>query len=144
MVTLKDLHEYTLLKKEVADLKKRLNQDDIVSDVVTGSYTEHPYTKHPVSITGIDCAYKKSRHDDYNKKISSLCKKISEIEDWLSAVDDSLIRLIVRFKYFDGLSWTWVARKIGGGHTSESIRQYFIRFMRQQEKANRMSQKTMI
>lgn len=131
MITLKDLNEYTLLRKEIADLKKRINQhESIVSDVVTGSSLEYPYTKHSISITGFSCCYSKRMYNKYSRQIELRQQKAEEIEDYISSIDDSLVRQIVRLRFIDGLSWTAVAHRIGGGNTENSVKVVFHRYLK--------------
>lgn len=81
---------------------------------------------------------------NYNSKINALrstqstmmklqhmaMEKRNEIEKFISSVDNSRIRRIIRYKYIDCLSWYEVAERIGGKCNSESIRKELERFLK--------------
>lgn len=80
----------------------------------------------------------------YNSKINALrstqltmmklqnmaIEKRDEIEKFISSVDNSRIRRIIRYKYIDCLSWYEVAERIGGKCNSESVRKELERFLK--------------
>lgn len=53
---------------------------------------------------------------------------LNDVEQWLLEIKDSRIRLIVRCKYIQGLSWKEVAKKVGGNNTEEGVKSAFHRF----------------
>lgn len=79
----------------------------------------------------------------YNSKINALrstqltmmklqhmaIEKRDEIEKFISSVDNSRIRRIIRYKYIDCLSWYEVAERIGGKCNSESVRKELERYL---------------
>lgn len=80
----------------------------------------------------------------YNSKINALrstqltmmklqhmaIEKRDEIEKFISSVDNSRIRRIIRYKYIDCLSWYEVSERIGGKCNSESVRKELERFLK--------------
>lgn len=128
MVTLEDLSEYKILKREIEDLRRRITKYEKVADVVTGSSPEPPYTPRSIKITGCDYCGSKRLYKKYLRKIKQLVNKAEEIEDYISTIEDSLIRQIIRLRFLDGLNWRDVAQRIGGGNTEGSIMMAFKRF----------------
>lgn len=120
----KDLEQVTSLKAEIADLERRLQNNNTTSNVadsVKGSSSNFPYTECHKTIRGID--YRKQMRDNrYRKMIVSKKKKIEkllrQIEYDLNNVEDSEIRRIIRYKYFDNYSWVKIMHKMN--YRSES------------------------
>lgn len=58
-----------------------------------------------------------------------ILKKTNEVEEFIAGIEDSHIRRIINLRVIEGLSWTKVADKIGGGNTEGSVKMAFQRFM---------------
>ena len=107
----KNLEQVVALKNEIKDLERRLQNNNIsstVADSVKGSSSSFPYIECHKTIRGVD--YKKQMRDSrYRKMITSKKKKIEkllrQIEYDLNYIEDSEIRQIIRYKYFDNFSW---------------------------------------
>lgn len=114
----KDLEQVVALKNEVKDLERRLQNNNIsstVADSVKGSSTNFPYIECHRTIQGVD--YKKQIRDKkYRKLLKSKRDKINkllvQIEYDLNYIEDSEIRQIIRFKYFDDCSWIQIMHKM--------------------------------
>lgn len=52
-----------------------------------------------------------------------------EIEEYIKAVPDPLVRVAMRYRYIDGLSWVKVAMQIGGGNTADGCRMAVERYL---------------
>ena len=57
-----------------------------------------------------------------------LLETLNDVEIFIASIKDSHIRRIVNLRVVDGLSWSEVARKIGG-NTEDSVKKAFYRFM---------------
>ncbi len=114
----KDLEQIISLKREVKDLERRLqnnNINSVIADSVKGSSTNFPYIECHRVIQGVD--YKKQIRDrKYRKLLKSKRDKINkllvQIEYDLNYIEDSEIRQIIRFKYFDDCSWIQIMHKM--------------------------------
>lgn len=114
----KDLEQIMFLKREVKDLERRLQNNNIsstVADSVKGSSTNFPYIECHRVIQGVD--YKKQIRDKkYRKLLKSKRDKINkllvQIEYDLNYIEDSEIRQIIRYKYFDDCSWIQIMHKM--------------------------------
>lgn len=112
-MTKEQLEQYTSIKEEIKELEAELDKrKSPVSDIVTGSMEDYPYTQHSVTIRGLSS-------DTYSLDLKLTYKKIqlerqrSEIENFLDSVQDSKIRRIIRLKYIEGKTWPQIARKNG-------------------------------
>lgn len=123
------LTQINSIRKEIKDLKDRLNKSikpvEIVTDSVQGSSRHYPYTKHNCIIQGIDehkvmqnrknrCKYEKLIRNKEHK----LEKCILKLEYELNYVEDSDIRQIIRYRYEDNLNWVQIMFKMN--YNSES------------------------
>lgn len=123
------LTQINSIRKEIKDLKDRLNKSikpvEIVTDSVQGSSRHYPYTKHNCIIQGIDehkvMQNRKNRYK-YEKLIRNkehkLEKFILKLEYELNYVEDSDIRQIIRYRYEDNLNWVQIMFKMN--YNSES------------------------
>ena len=104
-MTKEQLEQYTSIKEEIKELEAELDKrKSPVSDIVTGSMEDYPYTQHSVTIQGLSS-------DTYSLDLKLTYKKIqleqqrAEIENFLDSVQDSKIRRIIRLKYIKGNTW---------------------------------------
>jgi DNA-directed RNA polymerase specialized sigma24 family protein len=67
---------------------------------------------------------RKLRMETLKKELES---KITEVEQYIDSIDDSRKRLIMRYKYIDGLSWVQIAGKMGTAESS--VRSEIKRYM---------------
>lgn len=103
-MTKKQLEEYRTTKREIEEERERIAQ-------IRSS-------KGKVIVHEIE------------RKITNLEKQQIEVEKFVSAIDDSFTRRIVVARYIEGRSWTGVARKLGGGNTSDGVRKIWERWAR--------------
>ena len=109
LLQLKHLNkEIELLQKQIQDVETR-----VAVDSVTGSFPEFPYTQHTIRIEGIDEKYMEHRRNKLNRRLKKLLDKRDELENYISSVSDSEMRMILTLRYADGLLWQQVALKIG-------------------------------
>lgn len=123
-MTEKELSQYKAIKKEIADLNKRIEetkQAEIVPfGTVKGSSKYFPYTPMTFHVAGIDPADATQRQKEISELLrqrefqkNELLKKQIEIEGYISGIQDSTTRTIFRMYYIDGLSQWEIARKLG-------------------------------
>lgn len=53
---------------------------------------------------------------------------LTEVEEFITRIEDSHIRRIVRFRVVDGLTWKQVALRMGGGNTEDGVKKAYQRF----------------
>ena len=128
-MTKEQLEQYTSIKEEIKELEAELDKrKSPVSDIVTGSMEDNPYTQHSVTIRGLSS-------DTYSLDFKLTYKKIqlerqrSEIENFLDSVQDSKIRRIIRLKYIEGKTWPQIARKTDKHISGDSVRKIVERFL---------------
>lgn len=134
-MTIEELEQYRFEKEECADLKRRMTQNvgrsKVVSDTVRGSMQEHPYTAHTIRIEGVSNKEIRCRailKAKYRRKYEIVLAQTVEIENWLETVRDAKIRCIVRYRYFDGIEWPDVSRRVYGHRSPNRARMALARF----------------
>lgn len=128
-MTKEQLEQYTSIKEEIKELEAELDKrKSPVSDIVTGSMEDYPYTQHSVTIRGLSSdTYSLDLKLTYKK--NQLERQRSEIENFLDSVQDSKIRRIIRLKYIEGKTWPQIARKTDKHISGDSVRKIVERFL---------------
>ena len=58
-----------------------------------------------------------------------ITEKVSEVERFISSIDDSRMRRIINLKFIENLTWLQVANRMGGGNTENGVKSSFHRFI---------------
>lgn len=134
------LSEYTdaceLIKEtehDIARLRKR--KQTIVTGSVKGSMNDFPYAETHFKVEGTPYTYSDDMRLRAEEKLleerKNNAEKIkTEVEAWMNTISMRMQR-IIRYKFFEGLSWEQAASKIGGKATGESIKKEYQRFMKE-------------
>lgn len=132
------LKQYTVIKKEIEDLRRKINNlerndNNLVTDKVTGSSKDFPYTKRGFTITGLDISgvdKKKKNIAALNEiresHLFALLEMETEIEEFLQKINDSRVRQMFRSIYLDGESQERVGDRLGFHRStvSRTIKKY--------------------
>lgn len=108
--------------EEIKDIENRLKniekrEKTIIVDSVTGSEKEFPYIKRNFRVNGIDNkVFGSKTKRQYKKMLKSKKNKyekmIKQIEYELNYIENSEIRRIIRYRYYDKLSWIQIQIKM--------------------------------
>ena len=138
-MNIKDLEQYKIIQKEIEMLENKIkklkeHKYKFGFDTVMTSSKTVPYTKKPIAIFGYGHDYS----NDYKKsklikqlveRKKNLDEKFYEIQNFVDSVQDSAARLIIEYKYIDGLSWNAVALKIYDEPCGDRARKYLKNFL---------------
>lgn len=112
------LENYKYLKKEIRQLERRISRLHApLSDRVMASNTEFPYQPIHVRIEGVDIK-KQALEGILRKRLAACLDETIRIEDFISSIEDSRVRMIFQRRYVDG--WTWVKISIMLGSNDEA------------------------
>ncbi|MFU0784286.1 RNA polymerase subunit sigma-24 [Clostridium sp.] len=131
------LKQLKYLKSEIEAIKKEIESLDYVTvtDKVKGSSSHYPYVARNFTIEGIDYeGYEnkvKRLQGKLQRRIDELIDMVEETNDYISNIDDSLVRQIISLRYVNGLTWAQVAASIGGNNTADSVRKVAERFLKE-------------
>jgi len=64
-----------------------------------------------------------------HEKIAKAEKERNKILQYINDIDDSLIRLIIQYRYLNLLTWPKVAYFVGGNNTPDSVRMLSDRYI---------------
>ena len=135
-MTRQDLKQLRYLKREIRLLQEQITavESEIVTDKVTGSDPEHPWTDRAFIIRGLPGERNEKLlrlRERLERRMKDLQDMRAEIFEWVESIEDSLLRQIIILRHVNGLGWRQVAREIGGGNTAESVRQLHSRFFKE-------------
>ena len=129
-MTKKRLEQYSSIKAEIKKLEEEIKERENrrLTDTVTGSSPEYPFTKHTVTIKGVDYG-----SDLLTRRLKEKAFLLDEertyIEKWLDTVEDSQMRTIIRMKFVKGLTWQQIATELDAPHKMEKFKKDFYRFI---------------
>ncbi len=115
------LEQYPDICAELADLERAARTP--VSDVVSGSSGEYPYTQHAVTIRGLPIKQNRAR-------IEALRNQKDEIEEFIAALPFKH-REIVTLRVLHGLKWSEVSNRIRPKKSKDSLRVTYNRIFSQ-------------
>lgn len=116
-----DLEQYQFLLKEIHELKRKKNEikNDMVMDTVKSSNAEFPYQEMTISISGAPSYdFRKKLDCVINHRLERADRMRMEIEEFISTIEDSRIRLIFEKRYIYGWSWQKISRFMGSADES--------------------------
>ncbi|MBC5647547.1 hypothetical protein [Christensenella tenuis] len=105
------LEQYRALVAEVRNLEQRISdmQTQKVSscDIVKMSSPEFPFTEHSSKVIGhaIDKTMLQKVVDIYKDRLEKAMAMMLEVETFISSVEDSEMRELLRLRYVEGLPW---------------------------------------
>lgn len=138
-LTKKELSQLRDLEQEIKILTEEIeacyNRGKVTKDTVQGSSTSHPYTLHPIPISGLpaDCPTDRAYIDARVTRLREItAKRVAAYErvlDFVERVEDSRMRNILTMRYIKCMSWQQIAGEIGGGNTANGLYKAHKRFL---------------
>lgn len=132
-MTLKELSRYKHYQLEAETLRQRL-KSEIATDTVSGSSPEYPYTKHTITVEGLEQKHQAQLHTAYLRAYSEQIK----LEAFIQSVDDPLVREIIRLKFIEnkqnGKPYRWddLPNEIVG-YTVDALKKKLYRCLRRMD-----------
>lgn len=104
--------------REVEVEKQKLDNfifkaDSYQEDVVTGSDSEFPYTKHHFKIRGYGSIQYPRKKGSLENKIARIRSEIEEVERFIEGIDDPEMRNILTMRYELGMTQEQIADQYG-------------------------------
>lgn len=145
------LEQYTSMKAEQQDIRRRIakmendirdleeNRNETADSVACGRKGKKALKT--VKISGFPEA-------EYQTKIGrlkrlrmrleladdQLLELLVDVEEYIESIEDSRMRMIMRCRYLDNMTWREVAKTFGKGTTADGIRMEHNRFLEKNEK----------
>lgn len=120
-------------EEEILNLESM--QMRVVQDSVRGSNPEYPYEQRRFKIEGVELQYIDSIRLEKMRKVLDQRRQQAEdikaeVEAWMIGLPVRMQR-IIRYHFFEGLTWENTARRIGRKATADSVRKEFYKFFRE-------------
>ena len=94
-----------------------------VSDTVTASLPEYPYSKHTLTITGTE-------DNPHSQKLHKLERQKAEIEEAIWGLEDGIEKAVISMHVLAGMAWGEMAASLGGCYTVDGLKQVYRRGMK--------------
>lgn len=128
------LEQLEAIMQEIEYLDKKISKNTIkvVGDSVQGSSKEYPYVRHHFKIEGFENPRYRRKYvnmlESYKNKLE---KTLIQLEYEIENIQDSDIRTIIRYRYYDRLTYNQIAHRMNktGIYTEDSIRMKLKRFL---------------
>lgn len=127
-MTLKELSQLYYLKRDIKDLKQRISGLEDNATDTSAKMTGMPHTGKSCDKIGrcsAEIIYYKSV---LNEKLKEYTAEFIRLFNYISACPDSLTRLILKYRFIDGMSWPQVAAKTG--ISEYAVKQIAYRYIR--------------
>lgn len=125
-----------LIRETEQDIKKLEKKRILtVQGTIKGSNPEFPYQEQHFQYSGPEYGYGDDiRLRQEEKLLEERRKRATDIkvqvEEWLNGIPLRMQR-IIRYKFFEGLSWEEVADRMGRKSTGDSVRMELERFIKE-------------
>lgn len=93
----------------------------VISDTVSGSADEYPFTKHSVTVRGI------AEQPKIQRKIAELERQKEQVESFVESVKSPRKRRLLRCVMKYGCRWNVIRRVMDEGKSSDATRKEFER-----------------
>ena len=138
MIKQHDLKQIENFKKEIKYIEDKIKKIEakpvqIVQDSVSASSASFPYTRHTARIEGFENPKNLRKYKKLLKnRRYDLEKAINQLEYKLNKIDDSELRMLIRYKYEDNLNYVQIAHRMNDLgdkiYTEDSVRMKINRF----------------
>lgn len=113
-MTKEQLDAYQSKKAEIQELEAKLQElpgsESLIGNSVVLDYRRgYP---QPQSVVGYDYDLEQRRRERWEKRLEILRAEVTEVEDWIEAIPDSLTRRIFRMYYCEGMKQGKIAKKV--------------------------------
>ncbi|MFR1807838.1 MAG: hypothetical protein ACLSWV_02695 [Pygmaiobacter massiliensis] len=131
-MTKKELSQLYYLNKEITAEKQRLAELEALATNISSKISGLPHINELSDKTAIAAEIADVKAI-IATKIRRSVTEYNKLNRYINSIDDSLIRLILRYRYIDHFSWNVTALKIGNGNSADSIRMIHTRFLKEEK-----------
>lgn len=119
-------------EKEIEKLERK--RTPAILGKVKGSNQDFPYEARSFTISGTEFDYEDDKQLRVKKEILEERRKKAEevkleVEKWMNTIPMRMQR-IVKYKFFEGMTWEEVAAKISRNSTGDSVKKEVQRFLK--------------
>ncbi len=119
-----EIEAYKSKKEEIQELRYKLehvadNDAGVGVSVINDYRSGFP---HPQAVVGCDYSLIRRRKENYSNRIAKLTTECTAVEEFIEAIEDSVIRRILRMYYIDGLTQKEIGRRMHMERSNVSVR----------------------
>lgn len=123
-----------IIKETENEIKKLKKKRKIVQDKVKGSNPDWPYEARSFNLGGtietVEDAGRIQREEQILQKQKETAEELKlQVEEWMQEIPFRMQR-IIKYKFFNRLSWEEVATLMGKKCTADGVRMEFNNFMK--------------
>lgn len=130
-MTNKELSQIYYLKREQKLIEERLEEIRARATKITMTLDNSGAGKQSGNCAKFEPLIDKQM--EFESQLADLQQRINEetyqIQEYISKIDDSLVRIIVTLRCIYCYSWNKVARAVGGDNTADSVRKTYMRYI---------------
>ena len=104
------LERYQGILADIAAIKA-----DKVTDTVSASSADFPYSQHTVIVQGVPADWRSQR-------LEELYRDKGRIELYIESVEDDTVRAIMRYRIKQGLTWDQIEARMAGRFSAGNLR----------------------
>lgn len=128
--TKKELSQFHFLKREIEFEQRHLKELETSFDSRRIEITGMPKYNGTVDSVGNYVTEIDALKHRVACNIERCTHELFKLYEYIDSVEDSQMRLILKLRYIDRLSWKQVAANIGGGNTADCVRLMVDRFIK--------------
>lgn len=130
-MTRQELSQLYFLRREIQSDKERLAKLEAAASSTSPGSSGTPNGKGSVTDRTALAVEISMLKDLIYEKICREEQEFRRLMNFISNVEDSLMRQILTARFVDNMNWTAVAMRVGGGNTAVTVRQRCNRFLRE-------------
>lgn len=130
-MTRQELSQLYYLRREIQSDKERLAKLEAAVSSTSPISSGMPNGKGNVTDRTAIAVEISMLKDLIYEKICREKQELRRLMNYISNVEDSLMRQILTARFVDNMNWTAVAMRVGGGNTAVTVRQRCNRFLRE-------------
>lgn len=128
-MTRRELSQLYYLRREISSDRERLVKLEAAATSTSPSNGGGGGSGTPTDRTSLAVEIASLKSLIY-EKICREEKELLRLMNYISGVEDSLMRQILTARFVDNMSWVAIAVRVGGGNTPEMVRKRCYRFLR--------------
>lgn len=129
-MTFKDLSQLHYIQKEINVIKNEIADLDDKLKSITQSANDMPHSSgisDKIGALTTNLVYQKEMLMIKNLQLEA---EKTRLISFIDSIDDSLLRLIFRYRFIELKSWKQVALSVGGNNTADSCRKAVMRYLK--------------
>ena len=131
-MTKQELSQLYYLNLEIEEEKRKLDELETAATNITTKITGMPHVTGVSRKSEAMAILIAEQRELVALKVRQSIIEYNRLNRYIADIGDPLMRLILSYRYINGLTWNQVAANIGGNNTADSVRKALDRFLSEQ------------